>query len=119
MPATSASSNTNARLDISFIVILLLPLLLMGFSIFFRNPMPGIQTADDQSRKQQRQCPRMIHGMVPIQPDTERRAKQRWHNYRPPDQPDHAQPGPDCSPDMALFPLRLQFALRPGSHETA
>ena len=64
---------------------------------------------DDQADDQQGQRPGMTSRIAMVQPDTERRAEQRWNRHRPADQSHHAQAKPDGSCDMAL---RAEFARR-------
>src|ERR1035441_3367211 len=105
-PSNTPAASAGARNNNSFIVILLfVPYLL----VFFGHPMPRIQTADREPGHQQRQRPGMLARITLVQPDTERRAEQRWNHHRPADQPHHAQAEPDAR--RGVTP-RLEFARR-------
>src|ERR1700733_5967041 len=103
-PATSANTRTKA----SYIVVLLFVSHLL---VFLAHPMPGIQTADDQTDYQQRQRPGNLSRMTIVQPDTERGSEQRRDHHRPADQTHHAQAEPD--PLRGVAPrLQLTRCLR-------
>jgi hypothetical protein len=92
-PSPTPATHASARVNVSFIVILLF---LPHRLVFLGDPVPRVQTADRESGHQQRQRPGMLARMVFVQPDAERRTEQRRNDHRPADQPHHAQPEPDA-----------------------
>src|SRR5208282_6246176 len=82
-PSAAPAAPAKTRVKNSVIVILLF---VPHGLVFLGDPMPCIQTADCQSGHQERQCPGMLAGMVFVQPDADRGAKQRGNDHRPADQ---------------------------------
>src|SRR5450830_122213 len=98
-PSKMPATNANAKLNGSFITVLLL---LVYFPVFLGHPMPRIEATEPQSDGQQHERPGTAPWIAIVQPDSECRAEQRRHHHRPSNQAHHAQSRPHDMRDMTL-----------------